>query len=296
VILSRIIKLKTFVEIDFFLRFSLIFYLISFLFSFQSEAQVDIARWDFESLTNSYVTSPAPSTGTGTASIVGSMSTSGTGTITGFGNCNASSNNAGIGWQIQTASPGLSNESSGVQFMVSTVGYSNIQFSFDNRLSNASVRTRRIQYTVNGGASWINLDLIEGTGGNYTKGCTNQGGIDNGKIDSSDPVGNNSGDRWTKATINFSAITSANENPNFGVRIVAAHYSTTGQFRQAQAAGSTATAGTWRFDNVAVYGNVVSSSIKNYIKSFQNDVKIIGTTDKGGFVADSVKKYFSKDN
>jgi LysM repeat protein/ABC-type branched-subunit amino acid transport system substrate-binding protein len=48
-------------------------------------------------------------------------------------------------------------------------------------------------------------------------------------------------------------------------------------------------------------GNIIAAidpkkaSIKNYIKSFQNDVKIIGTTDKGGFVADSVKKYFSKD-
>jgi hypothetical protein len=48
-------------------------------------------------------------------------------------------------------------------------------------------------------------------------------------------------------------------------------------------------------------GNIIAaidpkkSSIKNYIKLFQNDVKIIGTTDKGGFVADSIKKYFSKD-
>ena len=256
--LSSVIKLKTFMKIDFFLRLSLVFYLFTFLVSFPINAQVDIARWDFESLTNSYVTSPAPSIGTGAASIVGSMSTSGSGTVQGFGNCNSSSNGGTIGWQISNAAPGSTSESSGVQFMVSTVGYSNIQFYFDNRLSNTAVRTRRIQYTLNGGASWINLDLVEGTGGNYTRGCTNQGVIDNGKIDASNPVvGNNSGDRWTRATIDFSAITSANENSNFGVRILAAHYSNTGQFRQANNSSNVATAGTWRFDNVAFRGTAL---------------------------------------
>jgi hypothetical protein len=267
VILSGLIKLKTFMKIVFFLRLSLVFYLFTFLVSFPINAQVDIARWDFESLTNSYVTSPAPSIGSGTASIVGSMSTTGAGMIFGFGNCNASSNTAGFGWQIQTANPGLSNESSGVQFMVSTVGYSNIQFYFDNRLSNTSVRTLRIQYTLNGGASWINLDLVEGTGGNYTRGCTNQGGIDNGKIDASNPVGNNSGERWTRATIDFSAITSANENSNFGVRILAAHYSNTGQFRQANNSSNIATAGTWRFDNVAFRGTPIIAPTFNPFQS-----------------------------
>jgi hypothetical protein len=244
-------------KIDFFLRLSLVFYLFTFLVSFPINAQVDIARWDFESLTNSHVTSPAPSIGTGAASIVGSMSTSGSVTVQGFGNCNSSINGGTIGWQISNAAPGSTSESSGVQFMVSTVGYSNIQFYFDNRLSNTSVRTRRIQYTLNGGASWINLDLVEGTGGNYTRGCTNQGGIDNGKIDASNPVGNNSGERWTRATIDFSAITSANENSNFGVRILAAHYSNTGQFRQANNSSNFATAGTWRFDNVAFQGTAL---------------------------------------
>lgn len=213
-----------------------------------SHTQTTITQWTFE---NTFTAAtPEPTTGTGSASIVGSMSGGATGNA-GFGNCNASSNTAGIGWQIGTASPGTTNESSGVQFLVSTAGFQGIKLSFDHRLSNSATRTRRIQYTLNG-TTWNNLDLVEGT--NYTRGCPNQGGVDLGRIDASNPVGNNAGDRWTQVTVDFSAITGANNNPNFGVRIVAAHYSNTGQFRQANNVNSVATGGTWRFDNVTVTG------------------------------------------
>ena len=36
-------------------------------------------------------------------------------------------------------------------------------------------------------------------------------------------------------------------------------------------------------------------AVKQYIQDFQKDVKIVGLSDKGGFVADSIKKYFVKD-
>lgn len=48
-------------------------------------------------------------------------------------------------------------------------------------------------------------------------------------------------------------------------------------------------------------GNIIAvidpkkTSIKEYIQDFQKDVKIVGLTDKGGFVADSIKKHFVKD-
>ena len=215
--------------------------------------QTTITQWDFETIAEADRNSPPPSTGSGTASIVGSMST---GTTTsnynpaGFGNCNASSNNAGGGWGISNAASGA-NETSGAQFLVSTSGFEDIIVSFEHRLSNAATRTRRFQYTLNG-TDWINLDVVEGT--NYTIGCANQGGVDLGRIDASNPVGNNAGDRWTQVEINLSAIAGANNNPNFGFRIVAAHYSNTGAFRQANSVGTAATAGTWRFDNVTVSG------------------------------------------
>lgn len=217
-----------------------------------SFGQTVVSQWNFESLTNSYVSNPTPSSGSGVATIVGNMSTSGSGTVQGFGNCNSSSNSGTIGWQISNASPGSTSESSGVQFMISTAGFCDIKFSFDHRLSNASTRTRRIQYTTDG-TNWINFNV---NSTNYLSNCPNQGGIDDGRIDASNPVGNNAGDRWTRVTsIDFSDIPNVNNNPNFGIRIVAAHYSTTGQFRQTNSVGTIANVGTWRFDNVTLSGS-----------------------------------------
>lgn len=36
-------------------------------------------------------------------------------------------------------------------------------------------------------------------------------------------------------------------------------------------------------------------AVKQYIQDFQNDIKIVGLSDKGGFVADSIKKYLVRD-
>lgn len=48
-------------------------------------------------------------------------------------------------------------------------------------------------------------------------------------------------------------------------------------------------------------GNIIAvispkkTSVKDYIEDYQKDVKIVGTSDSGSFVADSIKKYFVKD-
>jgi RNase H-fold protein (predicted Holliday junction resolvase) len=47
-------------------------------------------------------------------------------------------------------------------------------------------------------------------------------------------------------------------------------------------------------------GNIIAivdpkkMAIKQYLQDFQKDVKLVGVNDKGGFVADSIKKYFVK--
>lgn len=210
---------------------------------------VVFTMWDFdENPLQPSATSPAPVIGTGVASIVGSMSSPGrqTGTISG---CTQD----GVGaWHFGSAAPGT-NESSGAQFMVPTTGYENIVFEYDHRFSNTATRTARIQYTLNG-TTWLNLDV---TGSNYTSGCAGRGGIDLGRIDIGDPVGTNVSDGWSRRTIDFSGIPEANNNPNFGIRIVAAHYANTGEFRQANNVSAIATAGTWRFDNVTFSGFVL---------------------------------------
>ena len=224
-------------------------------FIFQSKAQVvDITRWTF--ISNPFLvanSTPGPEFGIGSSQLVGSMTgaTNGTGPDTG---CNGNNESGSRAWQIGTANPGTNNESSGVQFKTSTVGYENVQFTWDQRFSNSSTRTVRVQYTIDG-TNWINLTL---DASNFLSGCTNRNGIDDGRLDVSNTIGTNVSDGWARRTILFNSISGVNNNPDFGVRILAAHFSNTGQFRQANNSSSiAATTGTWRFDNVAFRGTTL---------------------------------------
>jgi 2',3'-cyclic-nucleotide 2'-phosphodiesterase (5'-nucleotidase family) len=214
----------------------------------------NIAVWTYEPLQGTAAT-PTPNIGTGSSALVGSM----TGASTATGSSTGCAQTTGTtAWAIGTANPGATNESSGVEYRTSTVGYSDITFSYDHRLSNTATRTARIQYTLDG-STWTNLDL---DGSNYdNSACASRGAIDNGRVDAGDPVGTNVSDSWGRRTIDFSAITGANNNPTFGVRVLAAHYAATGQFRQANNVNTAATGGTWRFDNVTFAGIEQSVSL-----------------------------------
>lgn len=234
-------------------------------------AQTTITAWDFEAdpLTPS-VNNPSPSTGVGACSIVGSLATPSRNNGAPTGCVQVSGTGA---WAFGDANPGTSNESSGVQFYVSTAGYQNIIIEFDQRISNGGTRTVRIQYTMNGSA-WFNFDA---DASNTTIGCN--GSFDAGRIDQGTTLGAAAGDSWGRRTINFSSISGANDNPDFGVRFVAAHYQTTGEFRRASDASLVATGGTWRFDNVTFSGSVITSAptisaIPTMLNSFS---QIVGT-------------------
>jgi len=229
------------------------------LFAGYSQAQTVITEWGFEE--NPLLpdnNNPAPNVGSGSASVVGSMTnlSRSTGSNTGC------SQTSGTGsWAFGTANPGT-NESSGAQFLVSTVGYQGIKITYDQRMSNTAARTERIQYTLDG-VSWINFD-VDPT--NSTISCN--GSYDNGRFDRGTTVGLNMSDSWSRKTVDFTSIVGANNNPNFGVRIVAAHFESTGEFRQANNSTAIATAGTWRFDNVrftAAPANVSIVSANNFV-------------------------------
>lgn len=203
-------------------------------------APVVLANWTYEPQQGAVAT-PTPNVGTGSASLVGSMT--GAGTATGMNGSGCGGQVSGqTAWAIGTAAPGSTNESSGARFNTSTAGYRNITFSWDQRSSNTAANTMRVQYTLNGSA-WTNFEM---TASNTTF-CL--GSLNNGRFENS-----TAGDQFRRVTVDFSAITGANNNPNFGVRVVAAHYQNTGQFRQTQTPSSVATGGTWRFDNVRFTG------------------------------------------
>lgn len=215
------------------------------LAGFLSQAQ--IAVWNYEPLQGATAT-PTPNTGTGTSAIING----GGGTITpmvrtGMAGSGCGNQNGVNAWAFEPFDPGSINEASGAQFRTSTANYQNIFFTWDQRWSNTAPNTLRLQYTTNG-STWTNFTMTAANT-TYCNGSINA----NGCFET-----NSSGDQYRRISVNLSAITGVNNNSNFGVRIMASHYQSTGQFRQCAAPGSIAgTAGTWRFDNVTVTGTLM---------------------------------------
>ena len=213
------------------------------LYAMAGISQTTISQWTYEPLQGT-TANPTPNTGSGTSALVGSMT--GPGTATGMSGTGCGGQVSGQNaWAIGTANPGATNESSGAQFNVSTIGYDNIVVRWDQRWSNTAANTVRLQYTTDG-SSWNNFTM---TGANTTF-CL--GSINNGRFEA-----NTTGDQYRRTMVDLSSIPGVNNNSAFGFRVVAAHYQATGQFRQTATPGSIATAGTWRFDNITVSGTTV---------------------------------------
>ncbi len=178
-----------------------------------------------------------PALGLGTASLVGGV----TGTF-GSGDANGGSSDPltgsptdDSGWQTTGyAAPTGANKSTGLQFIVSTLGFTDIKLSFDIRHSNTSSRYERVQYSLDG-LNFIDSSVFTGA----------------------------AGDTWfNNRSVDLTGIAGVANNPNFAFRIVSEWESTaTGSGADAFAAsnltGTYAASGTWRFDMVAVSGTVV---------------------------------------
>lgn len=237
---------------------------LSFIYlsiAYASFAQNTIALWNYNTITGA-PTNPLADVGTGTSQVVGSMVvvTAATGMDPVINNGCGAQNGTNPGAWSFTANPGASNESSGVQYNASTVGSQNILFTWDQRWSNTATNTVRLQYTLDG-TTWTNFTM---TSSNTTF-CN--GSIDNGRFQN-----NGVGDQFRRISVDFSSITGANNNANFGVRILAAYYQSTPEFRQTATPASIATAGTWRFDNVSFQGlaDVSIASANNFAQYNEN--------------------------
>jgi hypothetical protein len=177
-------------------QFALFLTLMLSLFGFVQNAtsQTTISQWTFEPLQGTNA-NPTPNTGSGSATLVGSMT--GVGTATGMllsgSGCGAQSGANPGAWAISTANPGTTNESSGAQFNVSTVGRSGIIVQWDQRFSNTSTNTVRLQYTTDG-TTWNNFTM---TASNTTL-CA--GILNNGRFE------NNAGDVYRRVIVNLSSI------------------------------------------------------------------------------------------
>ena len=201
-----------------------------------------VAQWNFNGPANNQVPggelSPAPSTGSGTASLIGGVTAAvqfGSGIVNGGSSDPVTTAPPNYGWQTTTyASQGTQNGERGVQFKVSTEGFENVAVSWDQRHSNTSSRFVQFLYTLDGVT--------------FTSDGLADGGLFIGA----------SGDTWFNTrSVDLSAIPGAANNPNFGFRIVAVFAPASSAYAASNGASSYGTAGTWRFDMVTINGNLV---------------------------------------
>ncbi|MBK7692449.1 MAG: hypothetical protein IPJ31_15550 [Bacteroidetes bacterium] len=156
-----------------------------------SFSQTQITQWNFNNLT------AVPSIGSGTINNVGGTTfTYASGAANGGSSDTAAVNNAynTTGYPAQNTAP----KTAGVQIACSTVGFQNIQFRFDQRLSNTACNTYVVQYTTDISAPvpvWIDAQVFTFT-----------------------PAIVGTGDVWYNLrNTNLSAIAALNNNPKCGV-------------------------------------------------------------------------------
>lgn len=130
---------------------------------------VIIAQWNFNGESSGSVpggpNSPLPSVGSGTASLLGGVTGAfSSGIVNGGSSDPVNTSPPNFGWQTTNyPSQGQGSGTGGVMFMVSTADYYDVRISFDTRHSNTSSRWVRLDYTTDGGSSWVLGSAARGT-------------------------------------------------------------------------------------------------------------------------------------
>ena len=143
----------------------------------------------------------------------------------------------------------------GAQFMASTAGCSGIKVTFDLNTTAQAEANLQVQYTLDG-KTWINTPIT----------YTGPGASIKVNTISSDTVKGTyiqfTGGAWfNQITADLSGITGANNNPNFGVRMVNA--STGNDNVNGTGTAYNNSSGNWRFDEVLVIANTAAPFVVN---------------------------------
>ena len=125
----------------------------------------------------------------------------------------------------------------GAQFTTSTVGFTNVSLSFDWFATKQGVDNLQVQYTTDG-TTYQNIGSVfsfpTSTAGNLA---------------------------WmNQNTVSFSGITAANNDPNFGIRLVSAYAPGTSTYQNTTGTALNNTSGNWRFDEVKFTGAAVTAT------------------------------------
>jgi endonuclease/exonuclease/phosphatase family metal-dependent hydrolase len=199
---------------------------------------VVFAQWNFNSVTpdgNTTTGTTSPSTGSGTATLIGGTSAT---FATGDTNLDPAGGTDNSGWNTASYPASTSNnKTAGVQFKVSTLGKTNVSITWSQRASNTGSKYARLQYSTNG----INF------------------------ADFPSAVSVSAGTVFEVKTNSLRGTAGVSDNTNFAFQIVSEFQSTaTGSGSAAYVAansGSTyaggASGGTLRFDMVSVSGSPI---------------------------------------
>jgi PEP-CTERM motif len=222
-------------------------------------AQTVFTAWSFNNSQSAPYNNPAPGTGAGTALILG-MDNSYNGGNTNYGDVTLTTGTANTsfseytwrirgnpnnGWAATAPEYGQ-----GIELDVSTLGYQDILFSFDWYCTAQGIRDLQFQYNLDAAnsAGWVNF------GGTSPTGTYIATAKDFYNAPGSPTI-----------SIDLRSITGANNDPNFGIRLVSA-YDSTGNLGDEYASatlssGATVeyngTSGNWRFDNLDFTGTAV---------------------------------------
>jgi len=206
-----------------------------------------ITQWNFNVNQAGTNNSPLPSSGLGTAVMVGMTGNNPNGDFpAATGSSDAALPN--LGWRVRgnTANgwSGTTSLLSGAQFNASTTGYTNIGISMDVFATDGSPRYAQLQLTTDGSNFTSFGPLLDF---------------------------NTSNDNWANGiSYDFSAVAGASDNPNFGFKLVSAFSpveftnanglqaaNTAFQRADAEDGVYTGGAGNYRFDMVTISGTVV---------------------------------------
>jgi len=217
--------------------------LVSIGLSLGASAATIITQWNFnngDGLNNTGTL--VPSVGSGTAAAVGSL--------VGHDNFNAAGGSSdplltdpdNTAWRMLNFWPaqGTANKTAGIQLFISTGGWQNITLSWDQLNSTAASKYYRVQYSIDNGTNWVDKDVV-----------TNASGGNGWQL----PI----------ATISFATVPGANNNTNFGVRIVSELESTVFQGGAAAYVGVNVaynnTTANLRLDMMTFRGDAVTGNV-----------------------------------
>jgi len=216
-----------------------------------------ITAWTFDNLPTGFTPNPAPSTGSGLASTLGmnnsypTPNAGGTTNISDVLSDPGSSSGGPNAWRVRGGGNGDNGWSSlapigsqGAEFDASTVGYNNIQLTFDLHTTAQAEANLEVLYTIDGSA-WLNATLsYSGSGATVM----NNSSSPNTVMGSFIRFQNTAAPWYNGITASFGSA--ANNDPNFGVRIVNA--STGADDINQSGTAYNNSSGNWRYDNIVI--------------------------------------------